>query len=263
MNTNEFDNIVPTINYFINRIGNSNWKIIQSKIDFHDLTYIYKGKATYIINNKKFHVSEGDYIYIPDGSVREAYTYADNPISSYACNFFCHTDKNIKINLPIPNQFRIGKSIEIMEFYGLLNNIWLEKGFGYKLGSRALFMLILQKIITILNYSNVNIKFDKRIKFIKEYILNNYDKNLNLKDLAQMVNLNHIYFGKLFKECTGLSLNSYIQKIRINSAENLLLNNEFTVSETAYHCGFNDIYYFSKVYKKYKGYPPSKSLYDK
>ena len=83
----EVENIIPTVNYFVDRVGNSKWKIEKDKIDFHDLTYIYKGRAKYIINSVEYSVSAGDLIYITSGSTREAYTYKDDPISSYACNF--------------------------------------------------------------------------------------------------------------------------------------------------------------------------------
>ncbi|MEN8907492.1 MAG: AraC family transcriptional regulator [Clostridiales bacterium] len=259
----EIENIIPTVNYFVDRVGSSNWKIIKSKINFHDLTYIYKGNVTYIVNNIVMNAREGHFVYIPKGSIREAYTYKENPLHAFSCNFFCHINGNFNIELPLPTIFRIGKTSELTELYKFLNNSWVEKGFAYEFKSRALFMLILHKIVTILNYSDMNIKFDKRIKFIKEYIINNYFNELDLKFLASLVDLNPIYLGTLFKKCTGLSIKEYIRKIRVNSAENLLLISGNTVSETAYQCGFKDVYYFSKIYKMYKGYPPSKLLKDR
>jgi AraC-like DNA-binding protein len=52
----------------------------------------------------------------------------------------------------------------------------------------------------------------------------------------------------------------YINRMKINDAENILLSGEFTVHEAAYKCGFEDIYYFSKLFKKIKGFPPSRIL---
>ncbi|MNG23858.1 HTH-type transcriptional activator RhaS [compost metagenome] len=58
----------------------------------------------------------------------------------------------------------------------------------------------------------------------------------------------------------GASVKEYINRMKINNAENILLSGEFSVKEAAYKCGFEDIYYFSKLFKKIKGFPPSRIL---
>ena len=171
---------------------------------------------------------------------------------------FCHINGNSNINLPFPVIFKAGNISELKELYKELNHVWIEKGLGYKLKSRALFMIILHKLLTVIYYRNS--KIDHRIKIVKDYIINNYSKEIDIKDLSKMVKLNHIYLGALFKRSMGVSIKDYIRRIRVNSAENLLLMGGHTVSEVAVNCGFSDVYYFSKLYKLYKGYPPSNLL---
>ena len=54
--------------------------------------------------------------------------------------------------------------------------------------------------------------------------------------------------------------NEYLTRFRINKAAALLRTNNLSVGEAAYFTGFSDQLYFSRVFKKYKGMPPSKYL---
>jgi len=98
---------------------------------------------------------------------------------------------------------------------------------------------------------------DKRIDIVKNYISNNYYKKLKIQDIADILNLSPVYTGALFKKYTGMSINEYINHIRINQAVSIMSSTNCTISETAYMCGFEDIFYFSRVFKKIKGVSPS------
>jgi AraC family L-rhamnose operon regulatory protein RhaS len=68
-----------------------------------------------------------------------------------------------------------------------------------------------------------------------------------VEELAAIAGLTTAYFGTLFKKYMGASVKEYINRMKINNAENILLSGEFTVQEAAYKCGFEDIYYFSGI----------------
>ena len=86
MQSEEYMNIVPEILYFVNRKCTPSWSIIKSNIDFHDLTYVYSGRSVYIVDGVEYRLQQGDMIYIPEGSVREAYTNSMEPMQCYAVN---------------------------------------------------------------------------------------------------------------------------------------------------------------------------------
>lgn len=87
-----------------------------------------------------------------------------------------------------------------------------------------------------------------------EYVAVHYNQSLKLSDAARIVDLSPVYFGNLFKQQTGMSFRQYITTIRLNQAENMLLNGENTVGEVAELCGFSDAFYFSKVYREQREY---------
>lgn len=70
--------------------------------------------------------------------------------------------------------------------------------------------------------------------------------------------LSRSHFSKLFKQVTGVGLNEYINITRITAAQNLLSKSNYSITEVASACGFNDSNYFAAVFKKIKGITPKK-----
>jgi len=100
----------------------------------------------------------------------------------------------------------------------------------------------------------------RRISIVKEYILDNYNKDIQVQELAALLNLNPVYFGSYFKKKTGYTVRQYINKVRIEAAKKLLFSGRYSVGEVAYKCGFKDMFYFSRVFKQIEGVPPSHLL---
>ena len=259
----DFANLIPTILYFVNRRCSQTWNIINATIDFHDLTYVYSGNATYIVNGVEYHLESGDFIYIPRDNNREAYTCAEAPMQCFAVNFNLYSLDNEPARLPFDIKFKVGAYSELINLYEDLNYSWLKKEPNYQMKSRATFLLILYKLINHINCKKPINSADPRITKVNKYILENYHNKIEIGHLAELSGLNPVYLGALFKKTNYCTIKEYINRIRINNAENLLSTGGYTVGEAAEHCGFNDIFYFSKVYKKSKGFSPSNLLKDK
>lgn len=99
---------------------------------------------------------------------------------------------------------------------------------------------------------NTNIK---KINGIKEYIDNNYLKNIMLNNLSERAQISKYYLIRKFNEYYGLSPHQYITNLRINHAKKLLKNNmEF--ADVAVDSGFYDQSHFIKCFKEYTGVTP-------
>jgi AraC-like DNA-binding protein len=260
METFDYNNIVPQMDYFICRNCTPNWTIIPSVIDFIDLTYICDGEATYTINGATYKVEKGDLICIPKNSLRYAETNPENPIKSYACNFFLYDLKGNEVSLPFPIISKIDIRNDIIPLYQELNIEWMRKSPGYPLIVRSILLKILHRYFSILYYKDPLNNVTPCIKKTIRFIYDNYKSNMDVSDLADIAGLNPSYFGTLFKTSTGFTVKEYINRIRIDNAENMLSSGEFSVKEAACKCGFEDTYYFSKMFKKIKGYSPSKVI---
>lgn len=105
-----------------------------------------------------------------------------------------------------------------------------------------------------------NIKnFDKASVFsgILDYIDHNYQRSLRLEDLASLFGYNSAYLGRLFTKMTGSSFNSYLDRIRIEHSEKLLLENRLKIHEIATQVGYKNADYFQQKFKKCVGMSPS------
>jgi AraC-like DNA-binding protein len=103
-------------------------------------------------------------------------------------------------------------------------------------------------------------KADIIIRKVISFLENNISKKVNSKDISSYIGMNYNYIGSLFKQKTGMSIQSYHTKIRINEAAGLLRSSCLNVSEVSDRMGFSDPLYFSHVFRKVTGYPPSEYI---
>ena len=78
------------------------------------------------------------------------------------------------------------------------------------------------------------------------------------KNTCDEIHYNSVELFRLFKKYVGVSPKQYITNYRMTKAKNLL-EDGLPVTDVSNRCGFSDIYYFSKAYKKHFGYPPSQT----
>lgn len=85
-----------------------------------------------------------------------------------------------------------------------------------------------------------------------EYISENITENLSVQELAQKFNLSESHFRRLFKKYTGRSPKEFAISMNISLAKKLLSEGK-TIKETSFLCGYDDIYYFMRNFKKNTG----------
>lgn len=95
------------------------------------------------------------------------------------------------------------------------------------------------------------------ISAIKTYIDTHYNTPLNLTYLSTYFHFNKNYVSRRFKESFGMSVGSYIGLVRVGRAKELLRFTDMSVEQCGYECGYEDVNYFSRVFKKVEGCSPS------
>ncbi len=89
------------------------------------------------------------------------------------------------------------------------------------------------------------------------FLQNNFKENLSIDDVCRHVGFSKFYFCRCFRKVTGRSVLEYVQDLRCAHARELLESDSCTVSECAALCGFSDVSYFTKVFKRQTGTLPS------
>lgn len=92
---------------------------------------------------------------------------------------------------------------------------------------------------------------------VLHYIDHNYATNIKLEVIASLFGYNSAYLGKIFNKTVGESFNSYVDKVRIDHAIELLMDNKLKVYEIAERIGYKNVDYFHKKFKKYIGVSPA------
>ncbi len=96
----------------------------------------------------------------------------------------------------------------------------------------------------------------KMVQQAKEYIQNHFSGDLSLNVISRYVNMNPSYFSRMFKQKTGENLSSYIHKLRIEKAKDLIENSSMKISDIGEKLGFDSPGYFATYFKKATGCTP-------
>ena len=96
-----------------------------------------------------------------------------------------------------------------------------------------------------------------RSREIINYIRDNFTAPITNKELGDHFGYHPNYLNRLIKDATSMSLHRYIISVRLHHAMKLLENTDRSISEIAEGCGFCDLAYFSRYFKKYFGKAPS------
>ncbi len=95
------------------------------------------------------------------------------------------------------------------------------------------------------------------LKKAKDYILQNYKKDISLDDISRELDISPYYFSKMFKDLSGMNFIEYLTDFRIEKAKRLLQENERSMKEICWEVGYSDPNYFSRIFKKVTGKTPT------
>ncbi|MDU4884164.1 response regulator [uncultured Clostridium sp.] len=95
------------------------------------------------------------------------------------------------------------------------------------------------------------------IKLAIQFITNNFNKNITLKDVADEVFLSQNYLSELFKKETGEGFYEFLSNYRIKRAKEILLTTNLKIYEVAESVGYNDSITFGRAFKKITGTTPN------
>lgn len=106
--------------------------------------------------------------------------------------------------------------------------------------------------------SGADSKKSKYVAMAVEYMERNYGReDMSLGTVAEYLGLSEGYLSQIFKRETGVTPNSYLTRVRMNAAKELLRDCRSKVYQVAEQVGYRDITYFSSTFKKTVGMSPS------
>lgn len=236
-----------------------------------ELIRILDGELKVRLNKNEYIANKGDIIFINPETVHGAIPcdcvyecivmHIDFLcLDTYSCSFFIESILNHDYAIKEYNPCI--KS----EFHDSVNEIFdalKHKSSGYKFRVIAALYKTLGTVVDEHMYSQSGsdhtIASDKNIPKLKKvltFIRTNHNKQISLAGMAENAGMSLKYFCSFFKDMTGKTPVEYLNEYRIERATQKLLNSDQSVTDIAYSCGFNDLSYFIKTFKKIKGTSP-------
>ena len=234
--------------------------------DIHGVVIYSTNMKKWVAKNRKDHIV-GIQL---EGSV--LHTFKDNNfVISRNCIYFLNQKDNYSVKAQEPSKafsihFTTYEEIETdsfciqvpvsSEFISILEKAKTAQDTNDKLTIMSLLYLFCAKAEHI--RQKKYFPKDNRMTEAKTYIDTHYRQKNCLSSAINRSKLSSRRFGELFRQNFNITPNKYIEHQKIEHAKILLASQLFTVEQVAGACGFSDVYYFSKVFKKLTGTVPSK-----
>ena len=90
----------------------------------------------------------------------------------------------------------------------------------------------------------------------KDYIDQHYSEKIVLSELATSLGITPNYLSSLMKRQLGMTFSEYIMSVRMEQASKLLSTNNLRINEVAAKVGYENLFYFSKLFKRFYGLSP-------
>lgn len=225
------------------------------------LIYCLEGKGMVRINQKNIAVKTGDLVILPRGIAHQYASSPNYPWTIYWCHFEGDLADEFVQHLQVPKQkpiIPLGLHSSLVgEFDALLE----ARHSSYHLNAFINAANQLRQILTHIALLQPLVRSQDSDSFDLEKIHSlmqaRIHEQLDIDTLANSVNLSKFHFIKRYKELTGTTpINHFIQ-LKIERACHLLDISSRTIAEVAFMVGYEDAYYFSRIFKKVMGISPT------
>lgn len=232
----------------------------------HEIGLIIGSKGNITIENKKHKINEGILFYInPEvpyfvelDTEKSAYfmtvhfSYTNVIFNDNSWNF-----KNETEMLPLHVVQELKDYYHIGEIFKKLVSNWYEKLPNYEFVTKNLLEQLIFEISESIKEQKHNYSTALKIEKVIKYMNQNIDKKITVTELSQLVKLSPTYLSEAFKDVTGYSILKFFNKMKIDRAKELIIEGDKKIKEVAGQMGFNDEFYFSRMFKNIEGISPS------
>ena len=247
----------------IGKAIDSSWNI-KENYPYYCLNFLVSGESVLEINGEEFTVLPNQCFLIPPNT--PVHYYSKRPakkIEVYWINFYGKDcEKLISMTafsktpvLQLPATVRTSILSNFKEALSLCNYQHIQGIIGNQLLSTIIkALLINSKLFVEATPRKKLTDFDKIITLINT---NLFSPNLNAKFICNQCYITPEHLSRLFKKNMNLHFSSYVNTERIKKASALLLDTDYPLVKIAELVGYGDVYYFCKIFKKYRLMTPT------
>ena len=230
-----------------NCIGDKN----DSRRQLNGFLLIDKGACVYEWDDKRVSLEHGGLIYVGTGAKRRV-TVSQRPLSMYRICFRIYDIKDGEeiVFDDVPWVVTTDSSQLLYDICDEMRKSSLSRTRLYKTTSLMYeFLHIIGKSVRMADGGKISPAID--------WLDRHFAEDIDIDTLAEKCFMSKSHFFRLFKDETGFSPIEYRNNLRIERAKILLSDGECSVTETALMLGFENVYYFSRMFKKITGMSPT------
>ncbi|WP_311775134.1 AraC family transcriptional regulator [Alkalihalobacillus sp. TS-13] len=257
------------------------WSMLERRLLDYLLVYIQEGKCVFNVEGKDYFLSEGNFCLVQPNELvtLKGTTKTITPFAHLDFFYNQHREQSFptkagqtnisefepfmqpKLNdfaeLQIPVHFKPEQPIQFRDSFLKMIGLWQS---GDTLGLIEAQNLGSELIHSIMKqygkYRPPGHVAPEDFNWITSYFSFRLSENITIGDMAKRARLSPSRFSTLFREHFGKSPYQYLLQLRIEHAEELLLNSPLKLHQIAEFCGFADAQHFSKAFKKMTGKTP-------
>lgn len=249
----------------------------STMLHWHDsieVCYLKQGTGIYLIGGREYPFSKGDIFLINSREVHVAYN--DSNVIMQVLLFDPALLRSVDCSLEMESLmpfWQAGNAYShklnrTNEYYGQIVDILAEmerecnsKRSGYRAMIKSLLFklsAVLARYLDIRQDGGIPAKLRNyyRLRCVFDYIDSNYDRVINLRELARQANMSVSNFCLVFKDSVGMTPMEYVNRARIVKASEMLAESDMKVNDVALSCGFESISNFIRNFKRYTGKVP-------
>lgn len=237
-----------------------------------ELTWIEQGHGKLIIGDYVGNFSEGEIVLASPElphlwKCDAAYYKGKNDLNTLAVGLYFPIDliNRISDEASVNNSYNklIQNAERGLRFYGLTKNI-INKKMKALIKTSGLFQLgIFLEIMDVLSWSvefdflasptykkSTNLNDIERFNDVYQFLLNNFQRDITLEEIAGVCNMAPNSFCRFFKQKTEKTFTLFLNELRIGHAKKLLQNDNYPIKDICYECGYNNPVNFFNFFKQ-------------
>jgi AraC-like DNA-binding protein len=239
----------------------------------YEIIRIIEGNFHLTLNSQSILVQKDDILFLQDGVLHGG--IPENCV--YECLVFdmklLLKENNIYPKLTkkiIQHEIVIQQQLKDLIFlHNIIEPLFLtmsEKITGYEFFTQGYLFQLLGLILREhlyeehTNASHISYQHVLHFKKVLSYIEDSYTEHVSLEDMAKVAGMSPKYFCRFFREMSYRTPIDYLNYYRIERACEQLITTKANIIEVAFNCGFNDLSYFIKTFRNYKGITPKQYL---